>query len=468
MGERPHRRALLLLGHGVFLALVGLAWKYALIRSTFGDTAYQLFQWISQPGWDIEAHRYTAIVPQACVKLFALIGVELRTLLLVSSLAHVLVGYGIYLLCAHVWQSPVAAFGCAVAAVLCSRLAFYSPVLEANYLLCYPFLLIGFIERNARAERIPRRNVAFAIVLLLVPLVVHPVGWMVMLFAVVFTFALGWLRGRMLMALLLISASWPLIGRWLFPPTGYEMEQYDAVVDGLRHLGSFAHWGSWEFLAIHTFSASTTYLPALLVLLAVVSGWALMNKDRLALLTFGGAMAFIFVFLVTFSAGNSAVMQDRGILPVATIIALSGAALVVRTESPRLRTLSLIMCVLVLFVKVRDVSFASRPYAREYAATEELIALADQQGVPRGLVDCQRLRERDVEVSWAFPVETLLRSSVRGAEQGRVLVCSDKLPPPSVLASGQVQVLQFVREVEKNGNPYFHGTDSPYETVVQH
>lgn len=468
MGERPHRRALLILGHGVFLSLLGLAWKYALIRSTFGDTAYQVFQWISQPGWDIEAHRYTAIVPQACLKLFALFGVELRTLLLVSSLTHVLVGYGIYLLCAHVWKSPVAAFGCAVAAVLCSRLAFYSPVLEANYLLCYPFLLIGFIERNARSERIPPRNVAIAIGLLLVPLIVHPVGWMVMLFAVVFMFALGWLRGNIFAPLLLISASWPLIGRWLFPPTDYELEQYDAVATGLQHLGSFTHWGSWEFLAIHTFSASTTYLPALLVLVALVAGWFLLKSRRLALVTLGGASAFLFVFLVTFHAGNSAVMQDRGILPVATIIALSGAALVVRAESPRLRTLSLILGVLVLFVKVRDVSFASRPFAREYAVTEELIALADRQGLPRGIVDCQRLREREVEVSWAFPVETLLRSSVRGAEQGRVLVCSDKLPPPAVLASGQVQVLQFVWNVEMNGDPYFHRADSPYQTLVQH
>jgi hypothetical protein len=178
-------------------------------------------------------------------------------------------------------------------------------------------------------------------------------------------------------------------------------------------------------------------------------------------------MAFVFVFLVTFSAGNAAVMQDRGILPVATIIAFSAAALMVRAERPRVRVLSILLAASVLFVKVRDVSFASRPFARAYAVTEELIALADQQGIQRGIVDCQRLRERDVEVSWAFPVEVLLRSSVRGPEQGRVLVCSDKLPPPVVLASGDMQVLQFVRQVEKNGNPYFQAADSPYQTLVQ-
>ena len=468
MPERHFRLALLLLGHGVFLSLLALAWKYAFIRSTSGDTAFQVFQWITQPGWDIEAHRYTAIVPQACVKFFALFGPDLRTLLLIASLAHVCVGYGIFLVCAHMWKAPVAAFGCAVAAVLCSRLAFYSPVLEANYLLCYPFLLIGFIERNARGDHFPPWKVAMAGALLLVPLIVHPVGWMVMLFCAVFMFMLGWLRGRTFATLLTLTASWPLIARWLFPPTGYEVEQYDAVGTGLQQLGSIASWGSWEFLSIHTFSASTTYLPALIVLVVLASGWLLLERPGIALISLGGPLAFLFVFLVTFHKGNSAVMQDRGVLPLATIIALSGAALVVRTESPRLRTATIILAALVLFVKIRDVSFASRPFVKQFAATEELIALADEQGVARGIVDCQRLRERDVEISWAFPVETLLRSALRGPEMGRVLVCSDNLPAPHMLASGQVEVLRFAWAVDKNGNTCFRRVDSPYATIVQH
>ena len=59
MNERPFRLTLIVLGHGVFLALLVLAWKHALLRSTFGDTAFQVFKWVSQPGLDIEAHRYT-------------------------------------------------------------------------------------------------------------------------------------------------------------------------------------------------------------------------------------------------------------------------------------------------------------------------------------------------------------------------------------------------------------------------
>lgn len=468
MRERHFRIALLVLGHGVFATLLALAWKHGLIRSTHGDTAFQVFQWISQPGWDIEAHRYTAILPQACVKLFALFGVELRTLLLVASLAHVLVGYAVYVLCAHVWRAPVSAFACALAAVLCSRLAFYSPVLEANYLLCYPFLLMGFLEHRASSGRGGARDIMPAIALLPVPLLAHPVGWMVMLFCIAFWSACFGLERRMSVPLLSIAAIWPLLSRWLFPPTGYEQEQYDGMMEGFGRLGAIGQWGSWDFLAIHTFSASTTYLPALLVLLAVAGAWFLLRRPLLAFLALGGALAFLFAFLVTFHKGNSALMQDRGILPVATIIALSAAAAALRAASPRSRMTVVIIAAAVLFIKIRDISFASRPLIREYAVTDELIRQAEDQRIARGIIGCDGLREQQLELSWAFPVEILLRSAVRGPEHACVLVCSDDLPAPHMLRSGQLQVLQYAWAVDKNGNRYFRKVDSPYVHLVQH
>ncbi|MBP7514047.1 MAG: hypothetical protein KA791_05840 [Flavobacteriales bacterium] len=467
MQERHFRLALLVLGHGVFIALLALAWEHAMIRSTFGDTAFQVFQWVGQPGWDIEAHRYTAIVPQACVKFFALFGPDLRALLVVASLAHVLVGYVIFFLCAHVWRSPVAAFGCALAAVLCSRLAFYSPVLEANYLLCYPFLLVGFVEHRTGTDGSTPLASAQAGGLLLIPLIVHPAGWMVMLFCVAFMAILGWLRGGLLAVLLALNVAWPLIARWLFPPTAYEQEQYGAIADGLQNIGSFAKWGSSDFLAIHTFSASTTYLPALLVLFAVLAGWIFLRQRWAALATLGGVSAFLLAYLVTFHAGNSAVMQDRGVLPVASIISLSASALLARLDRHAWRPTTLILLTIVLFVKVRDVSFASRPFKEQMTAVEAFIHLADEQGIARGIVDHRSLHQSGVEDSWAFPVETLLRSAARGPEHSRILVCSDRMPPADEVLHGEIPVLQFRMDAGANGNRYFGSGDPSYRTVVQ-
>ena len=229
-----------------------------------------------------------------------------------------------------------------------------------------------------------------------------------------------------------------------------------------------ARWGSTEFLVIHTFRASSTYLPALLVALAVVAGWAWLRQWRIALLTLGGVAAFLFTFLVTFHTGNAAIMQDRGVLPVATIIALSASALVARAERPALRIAVVSIAALVLFVKVRDVSFASRPFKNQYAAVETFIDLADRQQVVRGLVDRRVLEERGVEVSWALPVETLLRSAARGPEQGRVIVCSDTLSGPEWPGDGRIPVLHFLFDPVANGNPYFKLLDPSYVPLFPH
>lgn len=467
MRDRTYHIALLLLGHAVFLTLTALAYKYAVMRSTFGDTAFQVFQWITQPGWDIEAHRYTAIVPQAAVKFFALFGPGLNVLLIVASLAHALVGYGIFILCAHIWRSPIAAFGCALAAVLCSRLAFYSPVLEANYLLCYPFLFIGFVERRGRTGAFSPGAIALAAALALVALIVHPAGWMVMLFATAFLFAIRVLPIKAFIAMASFTLLWPLLARWIFPPTGYELEQYAAVAAGLGRMADLPSWGSWRFLVMHTCGATVTYLPALLVSLVVFIGWVRIGSWRVASLCLLGVLAFVAVYLVTFHGGNSAVMQDRGILPVATIIALGASALLMRIPAGVWRPVALGLAIIVLFVKARDVSFASRGFVKHLKAQQELIAQASEQRIPRGIVDCGLLRERDIEASWAFPAETLLRSAVMPGVAPCVLVCSDNLPAPHMLDSGQVQILQFAWAVDKNGNPYFRPSHSPYQALHQ-
>jgi hypothetical protein len=460
--ERAYRKFLLLVGHGVFLVLGVLAWQYAFLRTTYADSAFQIFQWISQPGWDIEAHRYTAIVPQALVKLFAVLGSDLRTLLRVASLAHVGVGYAVFALCAHVWRAPVAAIGCALAAVLCSRFTFYSPVLEANYLLCYPFLLFGFLEHRGKTGGWAWYHPVFAVLLLLVPLIVHPVGWMVMVFGLVFCWLSRGVPLKALIPLLVMAAGWPLIGRAVFPPTAYELGHYAAVSSGLATLPSLLQWGSWRYLSIHTFDASNTYLPALLVWLAIVVGWCALRQWWTALLAFTGTLAFLLVYLITFHAGDSGIMMDRGILPVATVLALSGVPLLFRAKGPRIRAALTVLVVLVLAVKLRDVSFASRPYRERQQVITTLLAEAEQQGLVRAIVPVERFTERGVELNWALPCESLLLSSLNGASAGRILVAADQVPHGQAAERGALVLFDRVFSLTQKSERYFQPTNSPY------
>jgi hypothetical protein len=178
-------KAAVVIGHITFLALLALAWKYADLRTTAGDSAYQVFKWVNDPGVQVEAHRYSALVPQLSVKLFKMFGTSLQGLLLVASLMHVMVAYGVFLICLYLLKAPRTAVAAALAAVLCTRLTFFGPVLEANYLLSYPFLFFAAFEGHG--QKLQRAAGAVMLALLALPaLLVHPLGVVVLLYGVLF------------------------------------------------------------------------------------------------------------------------------------------------------------------------------------------------------------------------------------------------------------------------------------------
>jgi hypothetical protein len=107
----PVLRAYLLLGHLLFFGLFALAYLHMPTRVVHVDSAFQIFKWIHVPGVGVEAHRFTAVMPQLLVKAVAITGAPLHVLLTVASLAHVLVPYVLFVLIAHGLRLPWIALG---------------------------------------------------------------------------------------------------------------------------------------------------------------------------------------------------------------------------------------------------------------------------------------------------------------------------------------------------------------------
>lgn len=454
------------LGHVVFLVLAVLAVKHAELRMTYGDTAYQFVKWMLDPGISFEAHRYTAVLPQLAVSAAMLVGAELHTLMIVGSIAHVLVAYAVFLLCAHGWRAPLSAVGCALAAVLCTRFTFYSPVLEANYLLCYPFLLFGFVERRARDQdwTIPRSLLAIA--LLLVPLIVHPAGWLVMLFGIVFQSVRYRTPLRSFLPLLLITFAWPLVAPAIFPPTAYETGLYDAAFSNLSGSDGAGGWASLDFLLMHTGGVSFTYVPALLLWILVVSGFIALQQYRSGLLAVAGPVAFVGVFVIAFAKGDAGIMLDRGILPVATILALCVVHLYDTLPLGGWKRFAAFILVAALFLKLRDVSFGSRPFRDRSSRIADLIMDARTDDIVWGIVPDDDPRVVPLGVSWALPCETLLISSLDGPSRSICLVTEGSVPPEAAQRGGLFLFDRFF-DITRKDERYFHPDPSPYVRMVR-
>lgn len=403
--------AFIAFGHLLFIALTVLAVQHWQLRTIHVDSACQIFKWINNGGLQIEAHRYTAIFPQLLVKLFASCGASLATLLLVASVGHVLVPWLFYTLVAHVLHRPWHALGCALAAVLCTRLTFYGIVLEANYLLCYPFLLAAALDvcTTLPDTRWPKILVlvAFALVLF-----VHPLGFLLALFVLALSFLRGGARAYVLV-LSLIALAWGLFGRIILPPTGYEQGLYDGIMVGWKSLGQGTQQPALDFFFGHTWRYTTHYLgwwllfATLMVLLVRRKAWGEM------LVVVGGVVGFILLTVLTYHQGETAVMMEKNFLPLATMVALP---LLVEVE--RLGQLAKWVggaaLAVVLFLQFRGISFASRPVNERLVLLKEVVDDARAGGSGTVLMDAASLDARGLHIHWALAYETLLLSGIEG------------------------------------------------------
>lgn len=457
MGLYRLHKVVLFFGHVTFLVLIILAWKHADLRTTSGDSAFQTFKWVNNSGWNVEAHRYTAIVPQAAVKLFKSFGAELPLLLLVASVAPVLLAYAVFLICLLLLKAPRSAMAAALAAVLCTRLTFYGPVLEANYLLSYPFLFLAVLEH--RGLRALDLRVGVALVLLgALTLLAHPLGWLILAFGVVLLWSLAELSLRSTWVLLGSLVSGAVLVRLLFPPTAYERSQYSKLLEPIS-TATDDGWASWDFLVGHTFTLTNNYLPALIVFLLVLLGLWLQKRKFTAGVVVVGVLGFIGLALVTFRTGDTAIMMDRAYLPVATLIALPATYLLWELRG-RWAIAASVLVVLVLFVKLRDISFGSRASQKQLMRTEQVLDDMRKRSIAKGEVNSEELQAWGLPGDWALPFGTLLISSK--SSPANAMTIKVTRPDDHGAGNGEPRVPDLENSIESMNTSYFQLPPGPY------
>ena len=406
--------AFLAIGHLLFLGLFILAFIHFLERTIHVDSAYQIFKWIQLSGVEVEAHRYSAILPQFLVKLGKGMGVGLSGLLLLASLAHVGVAYLIFLITAYVLRTPWIAAATALSAVLCTRLTFYGIVLEANYLLSYPLLLAAVIEGPLLrgSGHFATGLLIFALALVLL---VHPVGFLIALFVIAWYFLHhDHLRKRLVLPLSL-AVAWSLFGRVVFPPSPYEAGLYSSAGSGFSEPVPSTN-AALDFLRQHSWQDTTTYLPLWLLVLTTAllltraRAWTALGLFVIAVI------GYVAINAVTYRTGETAMMMEKNFLPLAVLVAIPLAGrlgIASRTQ----QWWALAPFIVVLFIQFRGISFASREAKERTDHIAQVVRETRENGIRKAIYRSTELDERGFCIHWALPFETILFSSLDGPSQ---------------------------------------------------
>lgn len=443
----------ILVGHALFLGLFILSYLHFRERVINVDSALQIFKWVEKTGVEVEVYRFSAVFPQLVVKLAKGMGFGLQELLRIASLAHVAVAYLIFVLAAHVWRTTWVAAAAALAAVLCTRLTFYGVVLEANYLLSYPFLLAAVLEGPV-SKRPSEATWGLAFLALAMILLVHPVGFLISLFVLFFFLSIRPKLRNGLLLLILITVLWGVLGRLLLPPSGYESGLYAAVITGLQSFGEPGRWPSTEYLLGHSSGAYTThYLPAWILLGVAFFSLMRQREFALTLLTLFAACGYVLLNVITYHEGEVAMMMEKNFLPLATLIALPLMYAVSRWNMGS-QIWAILPFTLVVFLQFRGISFAARPAQARQAAMTALVEEARAKGLRKVFVSEEELRESGIPVFWALPFECMLSSALNGPEE-TVTISFDPQTTKSWYSG--VELAPWINElpVEKLDQRYF-------------
>lgn len=453
----------LLVGHLLFIGLAVLSLLHWKARVVHVDSAYQIFKWVQKSGVEVEAYRFAAIFPQLLVKVLKLLGLPLESLLQCASLGHVLVPYVIFILIAHVLRRPWIAMGVALAAVLCTRLTFYGIVLEANYLLCYPFLLAALLDRTDAQDKPWRRLPALFFALFLV-VTVHPVGVLIALFVLAYFFLHRTADRGTHIILLVTTMAWGLFGRLLFPPSGYEAGLYHATTQGAPTLLQGADQPALGFLIGHTWEYTTHYIPLWTLLIVLCVSLFRSRHRNTLLLVLVAVVGYVVLNVVTYHSGETAMMMEKNFLPLATLVALPllhGMA----HWANRPRTIVLLGLLLLVFLQFRGISFASRPATERLALLENVVDMVKQAQVKKAAVRAEELDAAGLYILWALPYETLLLSALDGPDE-----CLTAVTVPAEGMEALPRGLKFPAmnddwPASKFDQRYFNLPDGPYVLI---
>jgi hypothetical protein len=394
--------------HLTFLTLIGFAAHFWLERLIYVDSALQFFEWVQYDHLVVQqGNRWPAIFPQLVVKLFRAFGSGLRVLAVVASVSYAVWPYLMFLLTRYVLKARIAGIMMALAMVLFARHSFYEMVLETQLLAVYPIMLFGWMESGRRVG-----GWAMGVLLFCLCLFVHPVGPLAGLGMVAFGLATQRLGKPIAGLFLLLAASWLLIRHALLPISGYEQGFYGSLTGAIASPGTWWQLPQVKNFIDHSGRLSSVYLPGLILGCTTVAFLSYRRRWKALVLFISMAVGYFLLVTLTYNKGESALMLEKNLIFLGAWISANFIwALAELGNGRALRWLVPIALLLVIGMKLRDISLAGRIYTTRLSAIREIVVEASPYG-SKFLVTPATLEARGVWIEWAVPFETLLLSSI--------------------------------------------------------
>ncbi len=423
-----------LLGHIFFWVLLIWAWLYAEERVLFVDSAEQLTQLIQTEWFNIAAKRYGASITQLLPLLFIKMGADVNWLVHIYSITFPVTFYGVFLLCGYVFKRWDAAWLVILSYIICIRVGAYHAVAEGQQALAYTSLFFAWIMHASDTKlygygmrgKLLKSVVGISIMVL--AFLTHPIV-VVPLFVVLFwAFMMDRSAGNVLMVFVMtIALFFVAFIKSKFGTGGLETGFVDQVFlvpeIALEIDKQFSYW-------FFNFHIKHLYRPMFIVFYATTLLFLWQRKWMHALFYVLGSAATLVFMLAVFNGVDSQIMMERAFTPVGFAVCLPFCLIVLRDIKSYL-PLKVALLSALLINNGSYIIKTGKYLTERQNYLGELIDGAKAQGISKAILPWEKETGNLLIVGWALPTETLLKSTMRDAENPVTVIGTDD---PDLLA----------------------------------
>lgn len=392
-------------GNLLFLILCIYAIVYAAERVTYIDSAWQFFYRVNNESFLFPSGRFGVFISEIPLYIAVKLHLPFSILIYTFSLSYILLYYFVWRLCTYTFKNPVAGLAILLSSVVGLRESFLHPVTETHQCIVFSSLLWALLNHEFRN---PKFKTAWACVLTVLILFIHPIGVFTMGFVLLYFMAekksfrnpLPWL----VLAIILAITLW----RFFAPTDPYDADQ----ISHLKNASPFSaltQSGALNFLKIHF--THFYWLPELAFLVASV--WLTFRKEwpKLSVLALSVA-AYLAIAFITFSSGDSSIMMERVFLPAFFMVNLALAD-VLSTQKAFNKWIPVVLVVFFMVNGIRYINAGCLMYKKRVAYMEQLVQAGIAQGNDKYILPEAKADMEKILVPWAFGTETLLYSKFK-------------------------------------------------------
>lgn len=309
---------LVVLAHFCFISLVFFSVYFYKERIIFSDSAFQFFKIVNFEKLNIEAGRFSAILPQLPLILLAKLGLNLKLLTIAYSSSFILLYYIIFIICTHLLKNIEAGFSILLVLILCISQSFYHPVTETHQSLVYAMLLYGLLSSNKIQQTVVRYLLSVGAILL--AFFSHPVA----LYPIVLIIGYVGIEKKqlkifypylLLFCIVLLALAKVLITN----SNSYEGAFFSELLAAPQTVLKLHTTQSFSFF-IARFSKLYFWIITFELILFVD---LLINRKYLLLMwQFLMLVGFLLVTTITYNQGDADLMMERAFMPLALFVAI--------------------------------------------------------------------------------------------------------------------------------------------------